>query len=1463
MAETQPSSQAAQSEDELDSPGSISVSDDGSRQNVPDHQKTGMLIDFVRRLKKDGGKPRVREAGSNDATEDHLAILLSTKAQKILANQDFGDYGSYKGAFDIVRSEQLYHDMIEVFMPFFKELGDPEWVAPPAHELWQRAADIVKHKQEVHVLAAEVHSWLAKYNRKHHKYEGKHEDADDKLHRLQEFWAKFHSSPTKLPPSKLEAHSAGSDDEESDAGSPPGSPPHRNDFLVGTMSRLATQRRKPSWSSRAAKSRMPRAGWEFSRTLHAGLAAAADAPWPEESSCSSSVPASPALRKKTRLLDAYDDYLEEPNPPTPETERGHRVTCSSQIIRRFRVESYDPGGEQADTKVLAAGELPGMAKSGSLPSLNSRNAKRAARDKTGQRWWDTRVPGTIVEGKSDLRSEAGVGELPPIKDMHGSPWQHIGGGTSAKLQDSPTKRYLQVCRKEAVVPFPIPFVTGHSPKLRAKSAALADEDLMAVTTMLPSMERIEEVDLSDSSLFSDRALATMLHALRLNKEAARQVTKVSFARCRPVGLESIGCIIQLLHYPAILHSLRSLDLSSIQIATKCHMPLCEAISQHHALRSLSLMDTGLGRSPMLKQCVGGLVSSRFLQDLNLGWNCFPSDVFTLIGECLTRTRHLRKLGLSNCSAATKTHRQVTPVVYFIEKLTVDLPLSTLDLSLNRIDFRGALILEDALENNANLTELDVSHNPLGAVGMRSVLRLLARSRSGVTHINFDECALSMDERGDHGNAQPQEPVFSASRTAGRFALDLSRPYDRAFLRMLYKTCERFGLSHDAAFDRLEYYPGAYKHPEKDSQGNWMCASKGELKLTFSIEKAMEAGFENVDSGDFATVLTRHLSQVRVQPAFSKVIPMMAQWASSKSLQEQLVMLDALSKDFLLSLTHVAQLCKSRGLVGEIMAWLLPSLGTSSEVRYLALLHVPSISEYVKLLGRMKQLFAFNINNPTGHYKLHLENPAEHSVAEQLLIIDAWEASVSRNTKRADTSQSGTRSQIRNARYEDQALAVGSMSEWVLPDTDYFEFDYASCKRPPLGATILSEDAFASWLRALQRSPCMGADQVAVIRRVSDMLYLSSVQLRHLLRIYKSEELRLEIVVLFYTRIVDPQNDKLFRVRLDSATEMEALFERLGHCLFFPTIQPEQAKLSFNFTWHDERLALWMLCQLNGKEGKGSMRDITYTTEDGVVDRLLLGPPKAWEVLDKIPKAGKLQCRYDCAAEDRKFPLRKQFLETYGYWRISANEEDVMWWSDLSDAPAEVVDLLEFCIAHYETVWDVFDAIIEEGGTHINMKEFEEAVKVKLGCTKFDGANQRNRIATIFRYLDPHGEGALTRSEWGVLVQLWDEVQLSIHEFTRFLLRKFGSLDKAWEDMKDARGTIKKEDWVSTCEGMGFFGPLRFPFGFLDQSDSGEVTYDHFLRLQAFPAPASPRLQMSKTLSQVSRKLSPTKSEKKR
>jgi len=119
--------------------------------------------------------------------------------------------------------------------------------------------------------------------------------------------------------------------------------------------------------------------------------------------------------------------------------------------------------------------------------------------------------------------------------------------------------------------------------------------------------------------------------------------------------------------------------------------------------------------------------------------------------------------------------------------------------------------------------------------------------------------------------------------------------------------------------------------------------------------------------------------------------------------------------------------------------------------------------------------------------------------------------------------------------------------------------------------------------------------------------------------------------------------------------------------------------------------------------------------------------------------------------------------------------------------------------------------------------------------KFEGKDERDRIMSVFRYLDPGGEGSISRQEWNVLSQLWREFDLTVREFVGFLVIAFGEdLDACWEvlDPMDT-GTLNLEQWMSAVEDIGFTGPAEVIYALLDSSDDADISYEEFAKLWDF------------------------------
>jgi len=139
-----------------------------------------------------------------------------------------------------------------------------------------------------------------------------------------------------------------------------------------------------------------------------------------------------------------------------------------------------------------------------------------------------------------------------------------------------------------------------------------------------------------------------------------------------------------------------------------------------------------------------------------------------------------------------------------------------------------------------------------------------------------------------------------------------------------------------------------------------------------------------------------------------------------------------------------------------------------------------------------------------------------------------------------------------------------------------------------------------------------------------------------------------------------------------------------------------------------------------------------------------------------------------------------------------------------------------------------------GNGEVSLKEFEEGVK-KFKCPKFQ--NDRQRMINVFRYLDPGGEGQVSRSEWGALKELAQELQMSIQEFLAFLQRMFDGdfLGAAWDLLDDDNsGSVSKEEWNDAVQQrLKYFGPCDSIFAYIDKDDEGTISLDEWRHLEDF------------------------------
>jgi len=300
-----------------------------------------------------------------------------------------------------------------------------------------------------------------------------------------------------------------------------------------------------------------------------------------------------------------------------------------------------------------------------------------------------------------------------------------------------------------------------------------------------------------------------------------------------------------------------------------------------------------------------------------------------------------------------------------------------------------------------------------------------------------------------------------------------------------------------------------------------------------------------------------------------------------------------------------------------------------------------------------------------------------------------------------------------------------------------------------------------------------------------------------------------------------------------------LRKRLGQAICFPFVQPEQTRLEFDFGSYEDRLVANLLIGLTVKEKWENLSNTKFVHVDGTVDPLLQGVPRAWEILEKMPLSGKFSGIYNCAPEDRNYQVRATLQQTYGLWKAPEKDTDVMWWASLPETPQDVLEYMEFLVPRFPDIYVAFQTIIagHDGNGQISLRVFEDSIQ-EMECKKFKGEyyekgtkmppNEKLRIAGIFRFLDNSGEGQVSEGEWSVLGILFNEIQLSIKEFAKFGSRTFGTLEEAWEQFgADGGGEIDIDGWNRALRDIGYFGPAKPIFSYLDKDDGGTISFEEF------------------------------------
>lgn len=1020
-----------------------------------------------------------------------------------------------------------------------------------------------------------------------------------------------------------------------------------------------------------------------------------------------------------------------------------------------------------------------------------------------------------------------------------------GTATSTKKKaQTNMSRYMTACQVVGVLPTPLTFLVGTSWKLNAANLILADKDVLAVAAIIRGMPEVDEVDLAGNGRLTDKALVPLLQKM-YGEPAAPKMQRLNLSGCVRAGQGCVAQVIDLLAADDGLKFLKYLDLSGISVSMRHHLPLCHAVGEHNRLESVLIREVGLGNNPKVKQCISLLLRCPSLRVLDLSWNCFVDDVFMLLGQEIAEAHvQIHSLSLANCSSASRATGANMPMNFFLEQLRKETGLTNLDLSMNRIDFTGGLIIEDSLAGHPSLQSLDLSQNPLGFYGLRSLIRLYAAPTSRLREF---QCAGSTAPTNTVG-----EQTYRPTSPEGFYTLDFSKPYHRSLMRMLYKLCRLYRLTPKDAFRGFSAGKGVSLAQQPDASGDWCVPSSGTAQFTFSTANQGSDSFDVMEENNrniIQSKLEQRVNAARRHLPMSKLGLVLGLFSSLIGRdEEQRMFINVLSKDFILEFAHISQISCNRQLARDAVMMLTHCASGGDCARYLCSLLVPSRDSYQKCRAKMLNLLQFTPSNPSDHYKLDLSNATDYELADRLRILDQWETAAASRRSLPDTSRTGNGSQFRNECYDHRPVPATSMVEWELPESGLLEFDYIGGLRPPAGIEAISDDSFEHFITNLSSSRCTPEEQYTALRAIASHIFIKSVQLRKLLGCIYSKEVRHRLFAVFHFRIADVQNLKICRARFPG-DECRLLSERLGHCNFFPYIQPEQMNIDLNFQFADQRQACANIFLLSQKE-QAFFKDPCWVREDGSIDKLEKGIPRTWSSLASVPKAGGFTATYISAPETRNLSARRELLSTFGRWPIVAQQvEDVTWWSSLADTPDDVVLFVQAITNRFNSLEEAFLQIDGEGGNGVlSLNEFQEYMEQadfkRFGTKKED---KIERYKAIFRFLDATGEGTISMEEWSVLESIVRELDKQTEELYSFMKQRFGGMAEAWDTLNcNGDDLVSHEEWQEGLEKAGYFGASRELFFCLNRSGSGDLTKDEFLSLSTGRARRRPALKTSQS-----------------
>lgn len=235
-----------------------------------------------------------------------------------------------------------------------------------------------------------------------------------------------------------------------------------------------------------------------------------------------------------------------------------------------------------------------------------------------------------------------------------------------------------------------------------------------------------------------------------------------------------------------------------------------------------------------------------------------------------------------------------------------------------------------------------------------------------------------------------------------------------------------------------------------------------------------------------------------------------------------------------------------------------------------------------------------IVNPTGHWRLDLNNKVQRSVMMQLIAMNGAESKASRRAKRGDTSQKGNYCNFRNEKLAGQEVEINIEYTKTLPWSGVLEFDYVTTTRPRPDAELISDEDFNMLLSNLDLSPrrrlCSKKSNLRLLelQLAVTKFYFSPERILKIMSCFSEDSItQVRVIVCMFSRLVELHNFESI-LRHVSASAVQDVLNKLGVLNCLNPLKP-CLDLRLKLKYMDNRVLVHSYLQMSSAEGGDQLK----------------------------------------------------------------------------------------------------------------------------------------------------------------------------------------------------------------------------------------------------------------------------------